>query len=146
MVCFWMSRFFNIEIIIISSLPWWQLLDSPDWRHHFWGIRRTHLSTIPNWITLWLFNIAMKQCTFIDDKHDDLSIKLGNFPVRKLWTMLHLLDPFGLLNTAMEHGRFLDRSHDVMMCLLICIRLVIFRMSIGQHWVQYPNNKMITLW
>jgi len=30
--------------------------------------------------TLWLFNIAMEHGPFLDDKHDELSIKNGDFP------------------------------------------------------------------
>ena len=33
-------------------------------------------------VTLWLFNIAMENKPFIDDKHDDLPIKNDDFPVR----------------------------------------------------------------
>ena len=32
--------------------------------------------------TLWLFNIALENKPFIDDKHDDLAIKNDDFPVR----------------------------------------------------------------
>ena len=32
--------------------------------------------------TLWLFNIAMENKPFIDDKHDDLAIKNDDIPVR----------------------------------------------------------------
>ena len=32
--------------------------------------------------TLWLFNIAMENGPFIDDKHDDLPNRNGDFPVR----------------------------------------------------------------
>ena len=34
--------------------------------------------------TLWLFNVAKESGPFIDDKHDDLSIKNGDFPVAML--------------------------------------------------------------
>ena len=30
--------------------------------------------------TLWLFNVAMENCPFIDDKKYDLPIQNGDFP------------------------------------------------------------------
>ena len=35
-------------------------------------------------ITVWLFNIAMEYGPFIEDKHDDLPIQNGDFPVRSV--------------------------------------------------------------
>jgi hypothetical protein len=39
----------------------------------------THMNIV---VALWLFNVAMENDPFIDDKHDELPIENGDFPVR----------------------------------------------------------------